>query len=67
MGASNTAMGVGMIVSLLLSGLVMERKGIPDVFYLSGMVCAVALPFFVFLARRGLAGSGLPVKSEDHG
>ena len=54
MGASNTAMGVGMIVSPLLSGLVMDLYGITDVFYLSGVICALALPIFVVLARKGL-------------
>ena len=60
MGASNTAMGIGMIVSPLLSGLVMDLYGIPEVFYLSGLVCIVALPFFVLLARRGLRGGAAP-------
>lgn len=54
MGASNTAMGVGMIVSPLLSGMVMDLYGITDVFYLSGVICALALPLFVVLARKGL-------------
>lgn len=54
MGASNTAMGVGMIVSPLLSGVVMDLYGITDVFYLSGIICALALPLFVVLARKGL-------------
>lgn len=68
MGASNTAMGVGMIVSPLLSGLVMDLYGIPDVFYLSGLVCAVALPLFVLLARRGAAyDSGTRAKPQGPG
>ena len=54
MGASNTAMGVGMIVSPLLSGMVMDLYGIKNVFYLSGIICALALPLFVVLARKGL-------------
>jgi MFS family permease len=60
MGASNTAMGIGMIVSPLLSGLVMDLYGIPEVFYLSGFVCIAALPFFVLLARRGVGGGAAP-------
>ncbi len=55
MGASNTAMGVGMIVSPMLSGLVMDLYGLPSVFYLSGCVCFAALPVFRLLARRALS------------
>jgi MFS transporter, DHA1 family, multidrug resistance protein len=60
MGASNTAMGVGWIVAPLISGLVMDLYGISDVFYLSGVVCAVALPLFVLLARQGLRDEPVP-------
>jgi MFS transporter, DHA1 family, multidrug resistance protein len=60
MGASNTAMGIGMIVAPLLSGLVMDLYGIPQVFYLSGLVCTVALPFFVLIARTGLRSDAAP-------
>jgi MFS family permease len=60
MGASNTAMGIGMIVAPLISGLVMDLYGIPGVFYLSGLVCIAALPVFVLLARRGLQTRPVP-------
>jgi len=57
MGASNTAMGVGMIVSPMLSGLVMDLYGLSSVFYLSGIVCLTALPVFQVLARRARTAS----------
>lgn len=55
MGASNTAMSLGMIVSPLVSGAIMDLSGLADVFYLSAAVCAGALPLFVVLARRNLS------------
>jgi predicted MFS family arabinose efflux permease len=60
MGASNTAMSVGMIISPLVSGLVMDRFGIASVFYLSAAICAASLPFFTLLAKRALRGDSVP-------
>jgi len=50
MGVFTSAMSVGMIVSPVLSGVVMDIFGVGSVFYVAGILSAVGVYLFFYFA-----------------
>lgn len=60
MGIFDSAMGIGMIVGPLISGLVMELLGISWVFYVGGLFSLAGMGVFYVLARTPVSQSATP-------
>jgi len=51
-GLFSTAMGIGMIVSPIASGIIMDLINISYVFYFSSLICVIGTIIFIYLSKN---------------
>ena len=62
-GVINTTLAVGLIISPLISGTVMDISGISMVFYLSGVISIICMMVFLHMGR---SGTGQILRNTDY-